>query len=236
MPPAVDPDGCSWSDLSGHRIQKSRSHLALFEAVERHGPHHRQTEHHNAFGYLGQSFFASSASSSCHQLVRGSPESLFWRLPSPEDRPRPNSRAGRNESSAIFAVLGVDKPHSPGSHAAGGEQLQRYAGQSVLSSPTPAEKAATNRHSYKEETSLSPLSFFSRPANGLDSVHPKTSTPFGHLFPSKSVLSVPTMSDNVSTFVSYSFFFLLLSLRCPFRHGQLFHWKGCQAVICLLAR
>lgn len=84
---------------------KSRSHLALFESVE-NGPHRtHQSDHCNAFGYLGQSFF--DLSSSCHQLVRASPESLFCRLA--ESRPAP-TKADRNESSAIFAVLGVDNP------------------------------------------------------------------------------------------------------------------------------
>lgn len=94
--------------LSSSKL-KSRSHLALFETVERpkYATNQRQSEHHNAFGYLGQSLVSSS--SSCHQLVRGSPESLFWRLP--DKVCHSVAKNDRNESSAIFAVMGVDNPH-----------------------------------------------------------------------------------------------------------------------------
>ena len=114
MPHAVDP-GVFNVRLCVSK-QKSRSHLALFETVENGSQPHRQTEHHNAFGYLGQSIFTPS--NSCHQLVRSSPESVFWRL---SDEPVRTSTKARNESSAIFAIMGVDQPfcHSPDREAPG---------------------------------------------------------------------------------------------------------------------
>lgn len=221
MAPARDLiDVTSWGLSSSYR-EKSRSHLALFETVDRERAHrHRQTEHHNAFGYLGQSIFSRTktpvvSSASCHQLpnqVRGSPESLFSRLS--EAKPA-NTNAGRNESSAIFAVMGQGEqpPHSPTNG-----QLSRSPGQrSALSSSLSEEKvilSSPQRHQSPSgsspDNSLSPLHFtVSRPSTAFDDYqqqskhrtnqhqyqhqYPQTSTPLGHLhrYHSKSVFSVP---------------------------------------------
>ena len=105
-----DPDTLGLSGCLSR--PKSRSHLALFETVEQCRHRHRQTEHHNAIGYLSQPFFASSSSSSsiCNLIVRGSPESVFCRLSGDtSSRPLMNNKTDRNESSEIFAVMGVNK-------------------------------------------------------------------------------------------------------------------------------
>lgn len=206
MPPALDQDAASWRRLSGG-IQKSRSHLALFEAVDRSGHRCRQTEHHNAFGYLeSYPVFSSSVSSSCHQLVRSSPESLFCRLPA-ESRPLCNSRAGRNESSAIFAVLGLEKASGDSLHSQT-ERRQHMSPMSPMpfSSPSPVEKVF---QSYRgPDLSSSPLSCFSRLNRSPLDAHPfpKTSSPLGYLPISANpfLFSVPSAmseDENVSTAV-----------------------------------
>lgn len=226
MAPARDLlDVSSWNLSSTYR-QKSRSHLALFETVDKERAHrHRQTEHHNAFGYLGQSIFSRTktpvvSSASCHQLVRGSPESLFSRL---SDAKPANSNAGRNESSAIFAVMGQGEqpPHSP----TNGTQLSRSPGQQwALSSSPSEEKVIFSPHRHQSgpststaDNSLSPLHFpVSRPVTAFEDYtyqskhcrnqhqyeHQYPQTPLGHhhRHHSKSVFSVPfsVMSENVS--------------------------------------
>lgn len=226
MAPARDLIDVSTWNLSSSYRQKSRSHLALFETVDRERAHqHRQTEHHNAFGYLGQSIFSRTktpvvSSASCHQLIRGSPESLFSRL---SEAKAAKTSAGRNESSAIFAVMGQGEqpPHSPTN--GGEQQLSRSPGQQwALSSPLSEEKVILSPHRHQSpsagsaDNSLSPLHFtVSRPGTALDDYYskhrinqqpyqeqyPQTSTPLGHhhRHHSKSVFSVPsTMSEKVS--------------------------------------
>lgn len=178
--------------------------MALFEAVDRSGPRCRQTEHHNAFGYLeSYPVFSSSVSSSCHQLVRSSPESLFCRLPA-ESRPLSNSRAGRNESSAIFAVLGLEKASGDSLHSQTEGRQHMSPISMPFSSPSPVEKVF---HSYRgPDLSSSPLSCFSRANRYPLDAHPfpKTSSPLAYLpfSANQFVFSVPSAmseNENVST-------------------------------------
>lgn len=98
---------------------KSRSQLVLFENVDQ-GEYNpalgRQTEHHNALGYLSRSMFAMtspdcrSVSPCTIQPISPSPEPIFERLPraSSTHLERPivvKKLSDRNESSAISAVL-----------------------------------------------------------------------------------------------------------------------------------
>lgn len=185
MPHIVDLDGSS-RNLCRSK-PKSRSHLALFETVDNCTYQHRQTEHHNAFGYLSQPFIGSS--SSCNLLVRGSPESLFWRLP--ESRPL-QSKADRNESSAIFAVMGV--PSAP-SRCYGSEATSRLALEDRAHF-SPLQRRTVCSH--KLDSSFSPLST-SPPTNGFSLLQPQTSTPIGFLCNSPFPLASMTDHGNVST-------------------------------------
>lgn len=115
--------------------ERSRSHLALFENVDS-GSHrqypHRQTEHHNALGYLRRSFFALSTPH-CDRVGDrdddddGSEDEVDdnnnsqWALHKQHRHADQTmerstncqrSRIDRNESSAIFAVLGHGDEYS----------------------------------------------------------------------------------------------------------------------------
>lgn len=108
--------------------EKSRSHLALFENVDsgtRRQYPYRQTEHHNALGYLRRSFFALS-SPHCDQVGdRDDSEEEVndnesqWEFHKQHHRhanhtykTMERSWIDRNESSSIFAVLGHDNDNS----------------------------------------------------------------------------------------------------------------------------
>ncbi|KAI2810458.1 hypothetical protein BLOT_001619 [Blomia tropicalis] len=97
--------------------QKSRSHLALFETVERHTVQRcqRQTEHHNAFGYLGRSAFNVSQPISPIQSSTG-PESSTWyqrTTPTPIDGRMNQSFNDRNNNNLNRHLTRSHSRHQP---------------------------------------------------------------------------------------------------------------------------